>query len=100
MTYKSVDGLEASLHGLVYRFSRDNAWCFQLDSGTLVSNHGALSVDGVAEGVDNSSKHAITDGHIDDRSGSLDDIAFLDLSARQGKIRTEQSWLLTYRHRR
>ena len=79
-TYESVDGLEASLHGLVHGFSRDNAWCLQLDSGTLVSGDGALSVDGVTEGVHDSSEHGLTDGHINDRAGSLDDITFLDLS--------------------
>ena len=101
MTYKSVDGLKASLHRLVHGFSRDNSWCFQLDSGTLVSLDGALTVDGVTEGVNNSSEHALTDGHVDDRSGSLDDIALLNLSIRQSKVRTGESrCALTYRYRR
>ena len=64
------------------RLSRDNTWRFQLDSCTLIGQHGALSVDSVTEGVHDSAEHALTDGHIDERSGSLDDVAFLNLSAQ------------------
>jgi hypothetical protein len=81
-TYESVDRLEASLHRLVHGFPGDNAGGFQLDSGALGGVDGAVAVDGVAEGVDDSAEEALTDGNIDDGTGSLDDIAFLDLSAR------------------
>lgn len=67
------------MHG----FSRDNTWGLQLNSSTNISIDGTETVDGVTEGVDNSSKEALTDGNIDDRSGSLDDIAFLDLSVQK-----------------
>ena len=82
ITYERVDRLEASLHRLVHGFSRDNAWCFQLDSGTFVGVDRALSVNGVAEGVHDSAEQALADGHIHDGAGSLHDIAFLDLSVR------------------
>ena len=85
LTYERVDGLEASLHGLVHGLSGDNTWRFQLDSGTFVGLDGAFAIDGVTERVDDSSEHALTDGHIDDGSGSLDDITFLDLSIRESK---------------
>jgi hypothetical protein len=39
-----------------------------------------VTIDGVAEGVDNTSEHALTDGDINDRTSSLDNITFLDLS--------------------
>ncbi len=84
-TYEGIDGLESSLHRLVHGFSGDNAWGLQLDSGTLVSADGALTIDGVTEGVDDSAKHALTDGHVNDRAGSLHDITFLDLSAHVTK---------------
>ena len=60
----------------------DDAWCLQLNSGALVGLNGALTVDSVTEGVHNSAEHALTDGNINDRSGSLDDIALLNLSAQ------------------
>ena len=91
------------MHG----FSRDNTWCLQLDSGTFVSDDGALAIDGVSEGVDNTAEKTLTDGHIDDRAGSLDDITFLDLSthAQRNKLGYEgcggdSSELLTYRYPR
>ena len=43
-----------------------------------------MTVDGVTEGVNNSSEETLTDGDIDDRSSSLDDIAFLNFSAHGG----------------
>ena len=69
------------MHG----FSGDNAWGLQLDSGTLVSADGTLAIDGVTEGVDDSTEHALTDGDINDGAGSLHDITFLDLSAHVTK---------------
>ena len=85
-TYEGVDRLETSLHGLVHGFPGDDAWRFQLDSGTLVGLHGALTVDSVSEGVNDSAKHALADGHIDDRASPLDDVALLDLSAHVRKV--------------
>ena len=85
LTYEGVDGLEASLHRLVHGLSGDNTWRFQLDSGTFVGLDGAFAIDGVTERVNDSSEHALTDGHIDDGSGCLDDITFLDLSIRESK---------------
>jgi len=64
----------------VHGFSGNNSWGLQLDSGTQVGVDGTSTVDGVTEGVDNSSEETLTDGDIDDRSGSLDDITFLDFS--------------------
>lgn len=84
-TYEGINGLESSLHGLVHGFSGDNTWGLQLDSGTLVGGDGTLAIDSVTERVDNSAEHALTDGNIDDRAGSLDDIAFLNLSAHVTK---------------
>ena len=81
-TYKRVDSLEASLHRLVHGFPRDNARRLQLNSGTLGGVDGTLTVDRVTERVDDAAEKFITDGHIDDRAGPLDDIAFLDLSTR------------------
>ena len=79
-TYKGVDGLEASLHGLVHGLSWDDAWGLQLNSGTFVGVDGTLSIDGVSERVNDSAEQAVADRDIDDRASSLDDIALLDLS--------------------
>jgi len=80
--HERVDSLEASLHRLVHGFPRDNARRLQLNSGTLGGVDGTLTVDRVTERVDDAAEKFVTDGHIDDRAGPLDDIAFLDLSTR------------------
>ena len=82
ITYEGIDGLKAGLHRLVHGLPGDNAWSLQFDSGTLVGHNGASSIDGVTERINDSAEHALTDGNINDRSGSLDDIALLNLSAQ------------------
>lgn len=60
--------------------SGDDAGGLELDSLAEVALNGAMAIDGVAEGVNNTTEHALTDGDIDDRTSSLDNITFLDLS--------------------
>ena len=78
--HKSIDALEAGLHGLVDRLTRDNARSLELNTRALVALDGTEAIDGVAERVNNTAEHAIADRDIDNGTGSLDDIAFLDLS--------------------
>ncbi len=60
--------------------SGDNAGGLELDSLTEITLDGTVTIDGVAECVDNTTEHALTDGDINDRTSSLDNITFLDLS--------------------
>ncbi len=60
--------------------SGDNARSLELDSLSHVALDGAVTVDGVTEGVNDSAEHALTDGDIDDGTSSLDNITFCDLS--------------------
>jgi len=60
--------------------SGDNAGGLELDSLAEIALDGTVTIDGVAEGVDNTTEHALTDGDINDRTSSLDNITFLDLS--------------------
>merc|ERR1740139_2064024 len=69
VSVRDVDGL-----------SWDNAWCLELNSGTFSVLDGTLSIDSVTEGVNDSAEHTLADGNINDRSGSLDDIALLNFS--------------------
>lgn len=64
------------MHGL----SGNDTRGLELNTLAHVGLNGTVTVDGVSEGVNDSAEHAITNGHIDDGSGSLDDITFLDLS--------------------
>jgi hypothetical protein len=78
--HKGVYGLETSLHGLVDGLSWDNARGLELNSLSLVGKDGALAVDGVAESIDNTTEHTVTDGDIDDGTSSLNNITFLNFS--------------------
>jgi hypothetical protein len=53
-----------------------------LDAAALVGHDRALAVDRVAERVDHAAEQALADGHVDDRAGALDAVAFLDLGVR------------------
>ena len=78
--HQGIDGLESGLHGLVHRLSWDDTWGFEFDSLSVVGLDWSSSIDGGSERVDNSSKHIHTNGNIDNRSSSLDNITLLDLS--------------------
>jgi hypothetical protein len=60
-----VDGLETSLHGLVDGVAGENTRSLELGTALLGGLDGTLSVDGVAESVDNASKKSLADGNVD-----------------------------------
>jgi hypothetical protein len=80
----------------VHGFSWDDTWGLQLDSGTLSGVDGTHSVDRVTEGVDDSAEQALADGNINDGSGSLDDISFLDFSVSKLGVSCVCGSRLTY----
>lgn len=41
---------------------------------------GAKSIDGISEGIKDSAQHLLSDGDIDDGTGSGDSVSFLDFS--------------------
>lgn len=83
LTYEGIDGLKSGLHGLSDGFSRDNTGGLELNSLSGLSLNGAETIDGNTEGIDNSSEESLANGDIDNGSGSLNDISFLDFSAHR-----------------
>jgi hypothetical protein len=79
-TYESINRLKASLHRFVHGFSGDNSWGLQLNSLTLVRDDWTQSIDGFTEWVQNATEQTFTDGYIDDGTGPLHNVAFLDFS--------------------
>ena len=75
---QAVDGLDARLHRLVHRLARDDARRLDLDQAAFVRFDGTLAVDGLAQGVDHAAQQALAHRHVDDGTGPLDQIAFLD----------------------
>lgn len=77
---QTIDGLKSGLHWLVDGLSWDDTWGSDFDELSLGGLDGSLSVDGVSEWVQNSSDHLVSDGDVNDGSGSSDDITFSDFS--------------------
>ena len=75
-----VDRLESSQHGLGNGLSGKNSGSLDLRSSSLSSLDGTFSIDGVSESVNDSTKHSGSNWNIDNVSGSLDRISFLDQS--------------------
>ena len=73
-----VDGLETGQHGLVDRAAGENTG--SLNGGTAAFRRldRTLTVDGIAEGVDNTTQEGGADGDVDNLAGTLDCVAFLD----------------------
>ncbi|MND79236.1 hypothetical protein D3C80_709660 [compost metagenome] len=77
---QSVNSLEAGRHWLMNRLTRNDARCLDVDAATFGSNDWAFTVDWIAESIDNAAEQARTDWNVNDRAGTLDDVAFLDVT--------------------
>merc|ERR1719412_1741247 len=56
----------------------DDAGGLQSHPVPLLASNGALAVNGVTQSVHNAAKDLVTDGHVNDGSGPLDDVSLLD----------------------
>jgi hypothetical protein len=63
--HHGVDRLETSLHGLLDGLTRQDTGGLELSTALLGGLDRTLSVDGVAEGVDNTSQEGLADGNVD-----------------------------------
>ena len=74
----SVDGLDTSHHGLVDGTTGQDTGGLKGGATTFGSVNGSLSVNGVSKSIDNTAKQLWTDWDIDNLTGTLNGIAFLD----------------------
>ena len=63
--HHGVDGLETSLCGLVDGTTGQDTGGLELGTALLGGLEGTLSIDGVTEGVDNTSEKSLTDRNVD-----------------------------------
>lgn len=75
---KGVNGLETGLHGLVDGFTGDDTWGLQVDLAALFGVEWSLSVEWVAEGIDDTAEKGLADWDVDDGAGTLDGVTLLD----------------------
>jgi hypothetical protein len=61
----SVNGLETSLYGLVDGTTRKDTGGLELGTALLGGLDGTLSVNGVTEGVNDTTKEGLADRHVD-----------------------------------
>ena len=76
--HHGVDGLDTGHHGLVDRAAGKNAGSLERRTLALGGVNGALAVDGVAQGVDDTAEETRADGNVDNLAGTLDGVALLD----------------------
>jgi hypothetical protein len=69
-----VNALDTSQHGLTDGLTGENTGGLDLGTATLRGGDGALSIDGVTEGIDDTAQKSLTDGEIDNVTGTLDGI--------------------------
>jgi hypothetical protein len=72
--HHGVDGLETSLHGLTDGLTGKNTRSLHLSTASLLGLQRALAVDGVSEGVNDTTEKLGTDGNVD-LVGRLDSVA-------------------------
>lgn len=63
--HHGVDGFKTSLHWLVDRSAGKDTRSLQLRTTSLAGLDWALAINGIAEGIDNTTKHGLADGDID-----------------------------------
>jgi hypothetical protein len=109
-----IDGLEASLDGLVDGLTGQDTGGLELSTAALGGLEGTLSIDGVTESVYDTSKEGLADGDIDllllvwrsscsqiltyNLSGTLDGLAFLDQTVRTEKHDTDLAGFQVHAH--
>lgn len=96
--HHGVDGLETGLYGLVDGATGQNAGGLELRTALLLGVEGALAVDGVAEGVDDTTEQLGADGDVDNFSGTLDDLALLDETVGTEKHDTDLAGFEVHAH--
>ena len=76
--HHGIDRLHTSLHRLVDTTAGQDTRRLNLGTTTLRSLNGALTVNRVTEGVDDTTKQLRTDRHIDNLASALDNVTLLD----------------------
>ena len=83
-----VDRFEARLQRFAHRLAIDDAWRDALDRHERLGRDRTLAVDRLTQRIDDSAEQLFADGHRDDASGALHDVAFLDFACtRRGARR-------------
>jgi len=69
-----VNALDTGQHGLTDGLTGENTGGLDLSTAALRGGNGTLSIDGVTESIDDTAQKSLTDGEIDNVTGTLDGI--------------------------
>ena len=78
--YKRINRFETCLHRFVDGFSRNDTWCFELDSLSRVGFNWSETIDVVAKSINDTAKKTITNWNIDNGTCAFNNVTFLDIS--------------------
>ena len=81
---EGIHGLEASGHGLMYRFTGNDTGGLHLGTRATSGVDGTLAIDGLAKTIDHTTKELRANGHIHNRSSTLHGIPL-----KNGSVITE-----------
>src|SRR5262245_52737131 len=73
----------------MHRLARNDAGRLHVDARAFFGLYRPLAIDWIAESVDDATEQPLADGHVDDRAGALDGLAFLDLAVAAEKDDTD-----------
>ena len=76
--HHDIDWLETGHHGLIDRATWKDTGRLQGRTMTLGGLNGALAINGVTQGINNTAKETGDNGNVDDLAGMFYSIAFLD----------------------
>ena len=77
---KTVNGLETGLHRFTHGLSGDDAGSLDFDSFSFVALDGTKTINGISQSIKDTTQHFLSDGDVDDGTGSGDGVSFLNLS--------------------
>ena len=93
-----VDRLETSLYGLVDGTAGQDTGGLELGTAALSGLEGTLSIDGVTESINDTSEKSLANGNVDNLSGTLDGLAFLDQTIGTEKHNTDLAGFQVHAH--
>lgn len=96
--HHGVDGLETGLYGLVDGATGQNAGSLELSTALLLGVEGTLAVNGVAEGINDTTEQLRADRDIDNFASTLDDLTLLDETVRTEEHDTDLAGLEVHAH--
>ena len=95
---KCVNGLEASGHGFIHRFARNNARRFNVHAHHLFRLDRTFAVDRISQCVNHAAKKFFTHRHFNNGAGAFDHVAFFNIAVSAKNNHTDIIGFKVQRH--